>query len=208
VFSKIKGALMLKIDWELIERLSVMPKARLMALHKQALGVAHLSGDVAEVGVYRGGSALLLAQTLPHKRLHTFESFVGLQNLSHNDLVRRNPMERGHAAGDFALEATARIQTKEMLAAAGVLLYEGSFKEQQERVAGSTFCFAHFDADTYTSTREFLEFFYPRLVKGGKLMFDDVGWPATVGVEKALIEFFGAPTAYTLLGNYQAVVVK
>jgi hypothetical protein len=39
-----------------------------------------LSGDFAESGVYRGGSALLLGQTLhdTQKKLYLFDSFQGL----------------------------------------------------------------------------------------------------------------------------------
>lgn len=197
-----------EINWLLAERLSVMPANRLLALHEQALSVSQLSGDVAELGVYKGGSTVLLAQTLSHKYIHAFDNFAGLQNLSGHDAVRTALGERGHAHGDFGLDAVAQARTRKVLRAARVSFYEGPFAEQQACVAEKVFCFAHFDADTYASAMEFLEFFYPRMVRGGKLMFDDVGWPATPGVEKAIFDFFGQPPAFNMRKNYQAVIVR
>lgn len=197
------------VDWARIRRLSVMSEPQLHTLHSEALKVIHLPGDVAELGVYRGGSALLLAQTVPRKSVFAFESFTGLTNLTSQDLIRSAPGERGHAHGDFAIRSDAeRSRVRRRLAVAGVRFCEGLFSDCCDEAADAIFCFAHFDADSYESAWQFLEFFFPRLVPGGRLVLDDVGWPATPGVCKAMRDYFGGDEAFDVLPNFQAVVVK
>ena len=68
------------------------------------------------------------------------------------------------------------------------------------------FCFAYIDADTYQATREALEFFWPRMVPGGRIVVDDVPWEPCAGVEKAVRERF-APDQIQLHPEATAVVV-
>ena len=35
-----------------------------------------LSGDIAEVGVYRGGSAMIICEAKGNKKLHLFDTFL------------------------------------------------------------------------------------------------------------------------------------
>ena len=47
----------------------------------------------------------------------------------------------------------------------------------------------HLDADQYWTTRQSLEFFYPRLESSGVIILDDYGWSNCPGVKRALDEF-------------------
>ena len=54
---------------------------------------------------------------------------------------------------------------------------------------GEKFCFASLDCDIYESYKECLEFFYPRLVPGGVVLFDEYNDPPWPGCNKAVDEF-------------------
>lgn len=191
-------------------KFSVMPKRRLLALGREALSVGHLPGDIAELGCYLGGSAMLLARLLPEKKVHAFDSLSGLRNLGPQDRLRRRRGERGHAEGDFALQdAAERRRVRARLRRQGIRLHVGQFRDSKQTVETGHFCFGHFDGDTYSSAIEFIKFFLPRLTIGGKLMFDDFQWPATPGVARALEEF-GSRTGLRLFRPtiYQFVMEK
>jgi O-methyltransferase len=198
------------IDWPLIRRLSVMPLVRLRTLHEQAKLVAALPGDAAELGTYRGGSVILIANALPQKKVYGFESFEGLFNLCAIDKLRTQEGQCGHAFGDFAIIDQKQLDTiKHNMGRSGVCLVKGRFSDVSWNVADREFCFAHFDGDTYLSAKQFIEFFYPRLVSGGRLVFDDFRWKATPGVEQALFEAFGNSNSEMIpLGHNQIVIVK
>ncbi len=203
-------ALVTTPEWKLFSKFSMLSEEKLLNLAKEALKVKDLPGAVAELGVYKGGSILLLAYLLPDKPVHAFESFQGLTDLTDNDKVRSHPRERGHSHGDFSINRKdARRTVISRLKAAEIILHEGLFVDKCMLVSNEKFCFAHFDADTYQSTKDFLEFFYPRMVPGGRLVIDDVAWEATPGVEHALNEFMNdKPERVEMIGINQAVIVK
>ena len=70
------------------------------------------------------------------------------------------------------------------------LCVKGYFNVSLSTIDNSTrFCFAHVDCDAYISHLDCLNFVYPKMVKGGYLVFDDYDdkkWP---GATKAVNEF-------------------
>jgi hypothetical protein len=68
---------------------------------------------------------------------------------------------------------------------------------------------AHIDVDLYQSTLDCCEYFYPRLVPGGILLFDEYGFAAARGEKDAVDQFFAdkRESPIVLLSG-QAVVVK
>ena len=67
----------------------------------------------------------------------------------------------------------------------------------------------HFDLDLYEPTRTALEFFYPKMVRGGVMLFDDYGFMSCPGARKAAEEFFAdKPEPIVELATGQAVVLK
>ena len=47
--------------------------------------VVYVHGDVAEVGVFKGGSAKIISENIRGKKLHLFETFEGLPKISEKD---------------------------------------------------------------------------------------------------------------------------
>src|SRR5437763_318304 len=63
-------------------------------LYQLVLKTQKVSGALAEVGVYRGGSAKLIATLKGEKALHLFDTFEGMPTV--------NPDLDRHKTGDFA----------------------------------------------------------------------------------------------------------
>ncbi len=77
-----------------------------------------------------------------------------------------------------------------------------------DRVCYDGFCFVYVDMDTYQSTRDAIEFFWPRMVPGGKILIDDYGWEPCAGVQKAVDEWFKPNERRVVQSQYTCVVEK
>lgn len=165
-----------------------------------AMHASHFNGDMAEFGVYRGGSAYLIAKTVPQKTLHLFDTFTGIPSVdSKHDPKSLKGMFRGSSSQ----------KVKEVLQGQNICIYEGIFPDTTLGVKDRKFCFVHSDADVYPSTLAACEFFYPRLTPGGILLFDDYGYIGTPGARDAVDEFFkDKPETPVVFMPDQAIVIK
>lgn len=165
-----------------IEALTLLDHARLHILWQCALHARGLSGLVAEVGVYRGGTALLLAEALAGagKTLHLFDTFTGLPppDPSREDYV------------EHYLSDTSEAAVRQLLAPHGsaAQVHPGLFPATAAPIAGERFALVHIDVDLYRSTLDCCELFWPRLVDGGRLVVDDYGF--CPGARAAVDEYF------------------
>lgn len=151
-----------------------------------ALARAAPSGILAEVGVYKGGSAWHLAQL--GRELHLFDSFSGMPIADADDY---------HKVGDFA------DTSPEMVAALvpSAILHIGTFPDTLPmNLTG--FAFVHVDCDQYRSVRDSIKCLSPHMVPGGIMLFDD--WQCTAGATKAISEAF---TAIWLTPQQRAFVI-
>lgn len=157
-----------------------------------------IQGDLAEVGVFQGGSAKLLCETKGMRALHLFDTFQGLPEPQDGDESRFH-------SGQYRCSLD---QVKSYLQSyPAVHLYPGYFPETSAPVADKQFSFVHLDVDLYESTIRSLEFFYPRVTPGGIIISHDYGNAA--GVRKAFTEFFASkPEPVCEVALSQALVVK
>lgn len=177
---------------------SVNPIDKLKLMADQFLSVAHLSGDVADLGTYRGGTALILRKLAPDKRLHMFDTWAGTP--IDDDLCH-------HKKGEWV----AKLDECRALVGNGDLTHyhQGVFPG----VVGYNdkpwnFCFVYVDTDTYQSVCDAIEFFWPRMVTGGKMVLDDYGWEACQGVKKAVDEAFPHSNIGTVYQQQYTYVVN
>lgn len=157
---------------------------------------AKIPGDIAEVGVYQGGSSKLICEAKEARRLHLFDTFAGLPS--------PKDIDAGFSAGEFAcsLDSVRRY----LAAYAGVTFYPGLFPETTLPVSNNKFSFVHVDVDLYDSTRSCLEFFYPRMSPGGVILSHDY---LARGVKAAFEEFLAdRPEAVIELAGTQCMVTK
>jgi O-methyltransferase len=157
-------------------------------------------GDVAECGVYKGGTARILAELVPDRPLHLFDTFSGMPETDQKrDL---------HKRGDFAdtSEASVREYLSEF---ANVNIVAGLIPDSLRIVSNRTFSFVHIDLDIYSAIKSACEFFYPRVVPGGVLLFDDYGFPSCPGARTAVDEFFaGKPEIAVVMPTAQCWVQR
>ncbi len=161
-----------------------------------------LPGDTAECGVYTGASSWFICRHFADagKTHHGFDSFQGLPEPA---AVDGGYWRRGDAA---AGEAQARAT----LDGFDVELYPGWIPERFAEVADRRFCFVHIDVDLHDPTRDSIEFFYPRLVPGGLMVFDDHGSAGqSPGATRAIGDFIsGRPEPLIRAPTAQAFIVK
>ncbi len=163
---------------------TLLSQDRLQVLHQFAGAAARLSGDAAEVGVYRGGTAYLLASVFSAagKRLHLFDTFSGAPAVAERIDI--------HREGDFSDTSLTEVR-KFLESFPDILFHPGVFPESAKGDATScSYCFVHVDADLYRSVRDACVFFYPLLSPGATMLFDDYGFATCPGVKKAVDDFF------------------
>jgi O-methyltransferase len=173
----------------------------LYTLIRQSVSVP---GDVWECGVYKGGTAAMMAAMLDHyapqKRLYLFDTFEGMPGT--------DPGKDWHKQGDFSdtsLEAvTASVGFEEQC-----VFRKGLIPDTFKGLETSAIAFAHIDVDIYKSILDCLAFIWPRLSVGGFIVFDDYGFPTCPGARTAVDEFFSAKSCFPLcLPTGQALVFK
>src|ERR1700688_658993 len=144
----------------------------------QLRGTAKVPGDIAEVGVYRGGSARLICEEKGERALHLFDTFEGLPQATEWDPKFRK--------GGFA-SSLDQVQGY-LRQFPGVHYHKGMFPDTAQGLDDSSFSFVHLDVDLYQSTLSGLEWFYPRLNRGGVLISLD--YTIVKSVRKAFDAFF------------------
>lgn len=184
-----------------IKGTTLVPEERCFVLFQLARTLNASRGDFAEVGVFKGGTAFLTASAAPGKTLHLFDTFEGMPEV--------DPSWDGHKAGDFA--DTRFGDVRSFLAPFGerVVFHKGYFPETATGLEETQFALVYVDVDIYQSVKDSLAFFYPRLVPGGVMVFDDFDSPKCQGVRQAIEEFLAdKPERPVVTAFYQAMILK
>jgi len=147
-------------------------------------------GDLAECGVYKGGTARILAELLPERPLHLFDTFKGMPET--------DPKHDLHKLGDFADTSEKSVRSY-LSGYANVNVVQGLIPDSLQIVSDRTFSFVHIDLDIYSAIKSACEFFYPKVASGGVLLFDDYGFPSCPGARTAVDEFFADKPEITMV---------
>ena len=142
-------------------------------------------GDLAELGVYRGATGLLLAKMA--RRIGTTAYLIDTyEGFSSEDLIGIDAHHRTTEFCDTSIEVVrANVGTD------NVEFIKGHFPESAAQMPPDrSFCLVHLDCDLYAPTRSALEYFYPRLLPAGFFIIHDYGSLYWDSVEKAVDEFF------------------
>ena len=173
----------------------------LYSLLKQAI---HITGNIWECGVYKGGTTAMMAAILrvkqPTMKLYLFDTFAGMPET--------DPTKDLHQQGDFAdtsVEAVAQYLRYDARCYIRQSLIPDTFVGlEDERIA-----FIHIDLDIYQAIFDCLKFAWPRISLGGFVVLDDYGFPTCPGAREAVDEFFAHERCVPLcLPTGQAVVFK
>jgi len=142
-------------------------------------------GAIAELGVYQGEQAALLNQLFPDRALHLFDTFEGFADQDLNKEKKAN--FSGAALGDFQ-DTSVELVMGRMRSPDQVIVHKGFFPDTAHDVEGR-FAFVSLDVDLYEPTLAGLEWFYPRLERGGYIFIHDYNNKRYLGVRNAVEAF-------------------
>jgi hypothetical protein len=140
-------------------------------------------GDFAELGVWRGNSAAVLAHFAAHNDRHVylFDTFTGFDARDLRDADGHRPPQFKETSLDMVRQAVGHD--------AHTTYVQGFFPESvTPATERATYAVVSVDCDLYAPTKAALEFFYPRMARGGILFVHDYAsglWP---GVTQAVDE--------------------
>jgi len=165
-------------------------------IHMAVKRTEKISGEIAEVGVYQGGSSRIICSVKGSRELHLFDTFEGIPEVGSLDKFRK-----GQFASQY--EDTMNYLKDEE----NVHFHKGIFPDTAGPIMDKRFSFVHLDVDTFESTAACLEFFYPRMNQGGIIISHD--YIPAKGVRKAFDDFFHErPEPIIEMAGTQCLVVK
>ena len=157
--------------------------ALLASFLRSALAVP---GDIAEFGVFRGETAIVmdrvLAQHGQDRKLYLFDSFQGMQVT--------NPLDRGQVPGNLANPVDVEYVRGRFGNSPRPVIVPGFFADTFPHHESLQFAFCHVDCDLYASVTQCMDFILPRLPQGGIVLFDDYGFRDCPGAKAAIQETF------------------
>ncbi len=188
--------------YQSIKNFTLVDEVRCYILYQLALQSITLDGDIAEIGVYRGGIAKLLAHIFQKtsKTLHLFDTFFGMPPVDPtNDWIKE-----GSLKGASLEEMKTYLKDFP-----NAQMYPGIFPVTAKPVEDLRFSLVHVDVDIYKSVQDCCHFFYPRMVKGAVMVFDDYGFLSCPGARRAVDEFFAdKPERICYLPTGQIILIK
>jgi O-methyltransferase len=143
-----------------------------------------IRGDVAELGVYKGSTAVLMVRLarLWGSTAYLLDTFDGFHD---GDLDSRDRSRVRH------FRKSSMEEVRELVGDTNVRFVRGRFPESADEIdASASFCLVHIDCDVYVPYIAALEYFYSRLVPGGFLIMHDYMSLHWDGAERAVDEFF------------------
>mgnify|MGYP003638052447 CR=1 FL=1 len=131
------------------------------------------------------------------------DTFTGVVKAGEND-----PHYKGGEHSD-ATELEVQLLLDIVGASANTL--EGIFPEETSLHIPVTtkFAFCHIDVDTYQSTKEIMEWLWPKVEPGGIIVYDDYGMKGLGGVTKYINENYNNSDSIVIHNlNGHAIVIK
>lgn len=159
---------------------------RTFELVAQEIITNHIKGAVAEAGVFRGTFARLINRIFPDRKCYLFDTFEGFSQESLAEEIKQ-----GYCSEEFGNlfkdtdEVTVRnsMPNKEQC-----IIRKGYFPETAAGLE-EDYAFVSIDLDIEKLIYEALEYFYPRMTKGGYIFIHEYNYNALFGVKKAVARY-------------------
>jgi O-methyltransferase len=168
------------------------------ALYSVARMQASIPGSMAEIGMYRGGSAKIICSLKGEKKFYGFDTFEGLpEDRDHED-------ERWFKAKQYSSEQDAVAAYLSDFRE--VTLTKGLFPDSGSILDGERLSFVNLDVDLYKGMISSLTFLWEKMSDRGIILLHDTHLG---GVKKALTEFLATHRAISFeCGCSQAALVR
>lgn len=146
-----------------------------------------IPGAFAEVGVYLGASSRVIHRLAPDRKLYLFDTFEGFPESDLKGWERKCEVEWSPETFKSSVELVKRnIGDTNNLE-----FKKGYFPDTAKGLEDERFAFVNLDVDLQKPTLSGLEFFYPRVNRGGYIFVHDYNNPeADRGVSESVNHFF------------------
>lgn len=178
------------------EELSPTGAANINILTNLIDATCHLEGNIADCGVYRAASTVAMGLYMREhgisKTIYGFDSFEGFdEETFHSDLSLGGAEDEDRNEHGFSSTSLELVERKvRKFGLNNIQFIPGYFNVSFPRFNPSVrFSFVHLDVNLYGSYKDCLEFFYPRMVFGGVILFDEYNDPPWPGCNRAVDEF-------------------
>jgi O-methyltransferase len=157
--------------------------------------VQDLDGDIAECGVFRGGTLFPIATHLRraeiNKTVYGFDSFSGFDQSIETDLELAGEHHPQKFIGGFNQTSVAELERRMgwLGLTDRVRLVRGYFDQILPAWQEHRFCFVHIDCDILEAYKSCLGNLYRAVVPGGIILFDEYKDPAWPGCTHAVDGF-------------------
>lgn len=143
----------------------------------------NIDASIIEVGVWRGGTATLLAKANNNNTtIFLCDTFEGVAKAGEKD----NQYKGGEHA-DTSIEIVERLLAGQDINNYQIL--QGIFPDNNaEKIAGETFKICHIDVDVYESAKDIFNWVWSKMIVGGVVVFDDYGFAACAGITQLVNE--------------------
>jgi hypothetical protein len=179
----------------------------------------NVDGERAECGVASGISALLMCHTAQMRDaaycgagLHLIDSFQGLSAPGNEDHYAIPDVDGKIASGALPqgwLSVPIERTRAALRAFPQVQFHCGWIPDAFASLPEAQWSFVHIDVDLYEPTYASLEYFYPRLPRGGVIICDDYGAPLFPGAHRAWDSYCDEhDVPYVVLDTGQSVILK
>jgi O-methyltransferase len=131
-----------------------------------------VEGSVAEVGVFMGLFAQYINKFFPDRKLHLYDTFTGFPEEDLEYDVNRRMLNGKHDYTMFSRDTSVELVMSKMLYPDKCKLHIGKVPDTFE-YNDEKFCFVSIDPDLYLPTYVSLEYFYPKVSRGGYIFIHD-----------------------------------
>ena len=152
------------------------------------------SGAFIEVGVWKGGTAALIAKmarcsNVGSSKIYLCDTFTGVAKASERDSTYHGGEHSDTTIGDVE-SLFDRMAPGSPYIKHDLVILQGLFPEETSyRIqADETFRLCHIDVDVYESAKGVNEWVWPKMVHGGIVVYDDYGFMACDGVTQYVNE--------------------
>jgi O-methyltransferase len=168
----------------------------------------HLPGDFVDCGVNTGIFARAVANYIDFQKLskkyYLLDTFSGMDP----KFSSKDEMARSRILG-YGQNKNLYHKVKKMFSKYNVRIIKGSVPKSLSQVKTKSVCFLSIDMNSVKPEVSALNYFWPKMVKGGIIILDDYGYPGCLNQKRAHDAFAKSKNVEILsLPTCQGLIIK
>jgi O-methyltransferase len=144
-----------------------------------------INGSTAELGVYRGDFAKNINITFPDRKLYLFDTFEGF---AERDIKTEKNGGYSRSKTGYFSSTSVELVLRKMKYRENCVIKKGCFPDTVLDV-DERFVFVSIDCDLFEPILSGLEYFYPRLEKGGYIFVHEYNYSRFSGARDAVNKY-------------------